>query len=288
MRIIFSRKGFDSGYGGVASPILPDERLLSLPIPHKDPLRTFESVQFDGQPLSKIVQQLTKNKLGGDSSCHLDPDLRFESADRKKDWRPIFGQVDAAQTHLRNQGVKNGDLFLFFGWFKKTELWGNQLVFSPGAKDLHIMFGWLQVGEIHHPTPGFLEKYPWANDHPHCLDNGWGANNAVYLAVPKLSLPGFTKACPGGGVFPKFKRSLQLTTPGGTRSVWRLPAWMHPEGKESSLSYHGNPNIWNLDGDYTILRSMAKGQEFVLNADHYPEAMNWARGLFENALWHKV
>ena len=35
MKVILSRKGFDSSYGGTASPILPDGTLLSLPIPSK-------------------------------------------------------------------------------------------------------------------------------------------------------------------------------------------------------------------------------------------------------------
>jgi len=34
MKIILSRKGFDSSYGGYPSPILPDKTLLSLPIPY--------------------------------------------------------------------------------------------------------------------------------------------------------------------------------------------------------------------------------------------------------------
>jgi len=33
MKVILSRKGFDSGTGGYPSPILPDGTLLSLPIP---------------------------------------------------------------------------------------------------------------------------------------------------------------------------------------------------------------------------------------------------------------
>lgn len=33
MKFILSRKGFDSGYGGCASPILPDGTMLSIPIP---------------------------------------------------------------------------------------------------------------------------------------------------------------------------------------------------------------------------------------------------------------
>jgi len=35
MKVILSRKGFDSQYGGMPSPILPDGTLLSLPIPSK-------------------------------------------------------------------------------------------------------------------------------------------------------------------------------------------------------------------------------------------------------------
>jgi len=35
MKIIFSRKGFDSSTGGVPSPIFPDGKILSLPIPDK-------------------------------------------------------------------------------------------------------------------------------------------------------------------------------------------------------------------------------------------------------------
>lgn len=33
MKVILSRKGFDSSAGCIASPILPDGTLLSLPIP---------------------------------------------------------------------------------------------------------------------------------------------------------------------------------------------------------------------------------------------------------------
>ncbi len=35
MKVILSRKGMDSTSGGIASPILPDGTLLSLPIPDK-------------------------------------------------------------------------------------------------------------------------------------------------------------------------------------------------------------------------------------------------------------
>ena len=33
MKVVFSRKGFDSGTGGCPSSIFPDQRMTSLPIP---------------------------------------------------------------------------------------------------------------------------------------------------------------------------------------------------------------------------------------------------------------
>ena len=38
MKVIFSRKGFDSGFGGMPSPVLPDGTMLSMPIPSKGDL----------------------------------------------------------------------------------------------------------------------------------------------------------------------------------------------------------------------------------------------------------
>lgn len=36
MKLVLSRKGFDSGYVGFPSPILPDGRLISIQIPNDD------------------------------------------------------------------------------------------------------------------------------------------------------------------------------------------------------------------------------------------------------------
>ena len=36
MKIILSRKGFDSSNGGIPSPIMPDGTLISMPIPAKE------------------------------------------------------------------------------------------------------------------------------------------------------------------------------------------------------------------------------------------------------------
>ena len=47
MKIILSRKGFDSQYGKIKSPILPDGTLLSLPIPQENDTKTFDELYYN-------------------------------------------------------------------------------------------------------------------------------------------------------------------------------------------------------------------------------------------------
>src|SRR4029450_11040295 len=91
MKIVFSRKGFDSGAGGAPSPIM-EGRPISLPIP--TPRRSLTTYAALG--LGEIVEQVTKGRLSRSSLCHYDP--MFEAG------RCAFGQTGAAQSHLRNQG----------------------------------------------------------------------------------------------------------------------------------------------------------------------------------------
>jgi len=60
-KIILSRKGFDSANGGMASPIFPDGRLISLPIPEDPKKKTedfsvkYSDIQVDGKTYREIV-----------------------------------------------------------------------------------------------------------------------------------------------------------------------------------------------------------------------------------------
>ena len=122
MKIILSRKGFDSQYGQIPSPILSDGTLLSLPIPSKmDPEVKFKDLHH------------------GDLSYY--DIIRMERV-------PSFGQEKAALRHLQNQNVGIGDVFLFFGWFRQTQYIDNRLVYTPNAPDLHVIYGYFQVGGI--------------------------------------------------------------------------------------------------------------------------------------------
>ena len=77
--------------------------------------------------------------------------------------------------------------------------------------------------------------------------------------------------------------SLCLTEidPYTSRRLWRLPSWMSPipPGK-MPLTYHPNGAVWRRGEDgSTQLKTAGRGQEFVLNSDDYPQAIEWAAGL---------
>jgi hypothetical protein len=112
MKIIFSRKGYDSVAGGIPSPIFDDKTLCSFPITSEQKLK-LKDVRFQTTSLGSFVGQLKQDPSVAESGVHLDPDLDWKARPRKAGWLPCFGQVGAAQTHLANQSVGAGDLFLY-------------------------------------------------------------------------------------------------------------------------------------------------------------------------------
>ena len=143
MKVVFSRKGFDSASGGIPNPILPDGTLLSLPIPSPGDNIQYEELFWKGMSYYDIIRSLSpRTRILPTTPCHLDPDLRKEVLSRER-WIPAFGQIGSSLMHLYNQGVDVGDLFLFFGWYRQTELHNGQLRFVPNAPDLHIIYGYL-------------------------------------------------------------------------------------------------------------------------------------------------
>lgn len=288
MKIILSRKGFDSSNGGCASPIFPDGRLVSLPIPASNAPTNFSDVSFDGLSVGQVVTDLSKGNVLPDSPTHLDPDLSDETLPRQEGWLPAFGQTGAAQAHLNSQGVEVGDLFLFFGWFRRVEknargMWQ----FVAGAPDCHVIFGWLQVGEILRVgtnTREFADSYPWLAQHPH-LNGERSDSNTIYVASQNLGLSGSTqlRQLAGGGAFRDISKARTLTAPNQTtRSLWRLPAFFVPSGNGRALSYHADPARWKSDDEgWVRLQSVAKGQEFVMELPDINEKSNWLDAIFD-------
>ena len=87
MKIVFSRKGFDSGAGGVPSPVIGG-RPTSIPIPAHDR----SEATYGDLGLGEIVERITGGRFAATSLCHDDP--MFERC------RCAFGQTGAAQGHL--------------------------------------------------------------------------------------------------------------------------------------------------------------------------------------------
>jgi len=279
MKLILSRKGVDSSSGGFASPIFIDERMQSVPIPDRRSPVGYEDIS--GEPdLGRLVAHLSAGSINEKTPVHVDPDLDPLQLPRHSDWRPLFGQCGAAQSHLEKQGIRQGDLFVFFGWFRKVEYVRRKWRYVPATPDLHVIFGWLQIGRIYSVADlvkgaGLPAKQQWLNYHPHCHGRFSGVNT-LYEAKKTLSFPGFKqRGVDGAGVFGRYSTRRQLTAFGRSRSIWSLPHWMHPKGRASSLSYHADLSRWNKNQCSTELRSAASGQEFVLDLEHYPEACDW-------------
>ena len=277
MRVVLSRKGLDSDFGGFPSPILPDGRIQSVPIPGDPDEIPYAVVRsgYEDKSLCSLLSELSgfvryngeKSKWSEKTMCHLDPDLADGAYPRKAGWRGCFGQGGAAQTVLERAGVRAGDVFLFFGWFQKTELRGGRLRFRKGA-GFHMLYGYLQIDEAYYPQRSDRPIPEWLQYHPHALSRRLeNPNNCIYLAAEKAS---WDPTLPGYGLFPEIQEDLILTKPGMTRNRWTLPE----EFKGLRITYHSE-SAWK-DGYF---QSACRGQEFVFEEDGRVET--WAKNLID-------
>jgi hypothetical protein len=238
VKIIFSRKGFDSTSGRAPSPII-DGVLYGLPIPTgKYPSRS----TYGAVGLADVLPKV-QSRWKVDDFCHEDP-MFWED-------RCAFGQIAAAQTHLKRNCVGEDDVFLFFGLFAKL-----------GSNDRHHrIFGYLKVESVLkigcHPSGHEVGGTP--RQHPHTIEKwdtneNWPCNNTIYLGR--------------GGRAKKAHEGLRLTKPDGPASCWVVPKWL----RETELTYHKQRWRWLKDG---TLRSASPGQEFVTDVGDLPEPKKW-------------
>ena len=239
MRIIFSRKGFDSAAGGGASPIIKG-RPVSLPIPSGG----WSQTTYGDLGLGEAAEKASRGRVKPGDYCHHDPMFR-------EDGTCLFGQCSAAQTHLANQGVGKGDVFLFFGLFRDEET----------GEPHHRIFGYQVIGEI--VDLGSCQDATRARlvalGHPHAL--GMHAKNDVIYRGE-------------GRTARRASDTLRLTVPGGPPSLWQRPAWLRPGG----LTYHDRADRW-LRGKR--LRSVARGQEFVADIGRRRAPRDWLNAILQ-------
>ena len=284
MKIILSRKGFDSSVGEIPSVILPDGRLFSFPIPDKSANIRYSDIkspipEYDN--LYKLIKDLYpgKRKFDENYTCHLDPDLNHEAIIREPGWKPLFGQEGIPLRHLQKEKVGKDDLFLFFGWFRQTEIVDGKIRYDKYSSGIHVIYGYFFVeGEININNPGDKLKQ-WMLYHPHISRSK--SPNSIYTSQETATFNGLTM--PGVGIL-SFKNSLVLTKPNqNKRSLWKLPLAFYPFNKKRTpLTSHDNINRWKLFNDHAELQSVYRGQEFVLSLDEYPELMEWVSGIIIN------
>jgi len=281
LKIILSRKGFDSAAGKTASPILPNGTYVSLPIPDERSSIRYKDISWNGGTLGTLVEHLSNGLISSTDRAHLDPDLRTESLkERAQGWRGLFGQVGSAQGHL-SRFVEPGDLFIYFGWFKHVTMNPDgECTYSRNSPDMHVLFGWLQVETIFALRPNVAIP-EWATYHPHCVRGFSKQNNTLYIASRDLVLGDTLYPDRGFGVFTNYKQEYCLTCPNQpNRSVWKLPRWFYPFTKDRSpLTYHSDSARWQLQEEAVLLRTAGRGQEFIIDCLEYPEAIGWARNL---------
>lgn len=260
-RIILSRKGFDSQYGKIPSPIFPDGTLFSFPIPDDEKgVQTYEDLycKSAGKSVAQLLNDLTGESFK-QSRCHFDPDINRDTIIRTDKWKALFGQSGPAQGHLQNNGVGINDIFLFFGRFRPVEEKNKKWQFIKGTKDKHLIFGYLQVGKIINLFKG-EETLPWMAYHPHV--NNDAVNNTLYVASNNLS---FFPELEGANIL-KYDVKRVLTKDGFSASRWDLPKDIFGN---IHISYH-SPKSWKNG----YFQSAAKGQEFIITASK--KVIDWA------------
>ena len=231
MKIVLSKKGFDSTYGVEPNPVFDKEgrEFISMPIPAVnacDEIK-YSAIEYEcknhrynlgelviklkGKKVIKtgpLKKDIKKIPLEADSVCHFDPQLvRSKKDETNENWKPLFGQSGTAQDKLADLKTlkedKNEDvLFLFFGHFKLIDSKPKKI------KTFTAIYGWLQVEEcidlknISDKDKDKLKKEkPYIAEHPHFKWQPHTASNTIYTATNLLKIGQSNPNIKGAGLF---------------------------------------------------------------------------------------
>lgn len=273
MKIVFSRKGFDGGSGGVASPIVNGVPVsIAIPGGPSEPYRYRDLQHPLVGPIAPLVERITKGRITARHWAHADPVLPLAPGQAVLGQavlgqavlgQAVLGQTGTAQAHLENQGVGAGDVFVFFGLFRDYDAPkgdpGSACRNHPDSRPHHRIFGMMTVERVAHigadPGKGSWRDHGLLAPHPHTERAGQSDRNTLWIGRGMLA----RTASP----------ILRLTVPEGPTSLWSVPEWL----LRSGLSYHGAQDRWS-DGRLSLV---GRGQEFVADPGDDPEAKRWLR-----------
>lgn len=292
MKLILSRKGFDSGSGGCFSPYDHETgKYIWFPIPEKvtnysnsvrytDVLVKNDYISnIKGSNLSEIYSslkgsyrvKLRKKEFVGinddDVFAHFDPMLGtppwIEENPNLKIGRG-YGQYNSAP-HLEKHNVNEGSIFLFFGGFQSTK-----------SKKIsgHYIYGWLKVKkriETYKECKELIKEYN-LHHHPHITEAAFNRNQKNYIFVPDEWLFEDLQI-PGCGYFTSLNDDLLLSNNKEANiATWKLP----------SFFYHNLTQVhqktWEKTQEDFCTVKTGIGQEFVTNLSKNGE--DWLRELF--------
>ena len=187
MKVILSRKGVDSKYGGYPITLNPD-CFYSIPIPdNKENDFEYKNLNVKGENLLEKIYKCKKCKLNNNdyTKCHLDPlifpfdNIKDEYEKTKKEFIGTFGQCGVAQSHLCKNNVGVNDIFLFYGWF---EYYAEK---NKKNYNINVIWGYLQIDKIIHlnkeNSKEWQQRFPYQ---PHCIYDNYKnvSNNNLYIA----------------------------------------------------------------------------------------------------------
>jgi hypothetical protein len=169
---------------------------------------------------------------------------------------------------LANRGVGRGDLFVFYGTFRNTELVGRRLEYR--GKPFHAVFGYMSIGDIIRVNAS--TKMPWCAEHPHLVNRN-RKNNTLYISADWFRTA--QEMMPGADVLPFDERRV-LSSSTDRVSLWRLPRFFHPDVSGKTMSNHLAKD-WDLTDDAAFLQTKSPGQEYVVEATD--SMVTWVRRL---------
>lgn len=260
-KVILSRKGFDSSAGGKPSFIYGD-RLITLPIPGVGSGISYKDIFFDhNTKLDKVMEDVGIKQYY--SECHLDPDIKFDSiTNRHNKWKPAFGQADIPEKVLKKNNIGAGDIFLFYGWFKKLDKKDGKYKYIHNAPNLHVIFGFLEVDDILDLGDSNVTIPQYLESHPHVVNkNNYLNSNRIYIGG-------------NAGIF-HYDDSLVLTRKKEKRSRWELPSYFEKE------KFLGKTNKAILQNGNVRIEFVGRNNQEVLITDS-SDVVEWAEKIIDN------
>ena len=229
MKVILSRKGFDSINGGMPSVIMPNGDLVSMPIPSPRDVNSYDQLWYGGKTYRQILKELAPKKRF--PRCHLDPDIDSSRlVNKPSGWKPAFGQCSTSASYLLDTvDLLPNDIFLFFGNFRRVEEVDGQYRFISRTGDFYrdctiqVIWGYLQVGEIIRDPRKVKADYPW---HPHAVGSHL-RDKTEMLVVPRKRLS-FAASRPGCGLL-KYDVARVLTERGASKAIWKFNKVYSPD-----------------------------------------------------------